>query len=55
MLTVQILADMPAASRPNVQLLNTSTDDFKAQVAKMHAAQHDDFNPCAVDTQAVGG
>jgi peptidylprolyl isomerase len=55
MVTVQILADMPAASRPNVQLLNTSTDDFKAQVAKMHAAQHDDFNPCAVDTQAVGG
>jgi peptidylprolyl isomerase len=55
MLTVQILADMPPASRPNPQLLNTSTDDFKAQIAKAHAAQHDDFNPCAVDIPAVGG
>jgi len=55
MLTVQVLADMPPGSRPNVQLLNTATDDFKAQIAKARAAQHDDFNPCAVDIPAVGG
>ena len=55
MLTVQVLADMPPASRPNPRLLNTSSDDFKAQIAKIHAARHDDFNPCAVDIPAVGG
>jgi peptidylprolyl isomerase len=55
MLTVQVLVDMPPASRPNPRLLNTSTDDFKAEIAKIDAARHDDFNPCAVDIPAVGG
>jgi peptidylprolyl isomerase len=55
MLTVQVLADMPPASRPNPRLLNTSSAWFKAEIERIHAAQHDDFNPCAVDIPVAGG
>jgi peptidylprolyl isomerase len=55
MLTVRILADLPPEGRPNPRLLDTSSAYFKAEVAAAHAAQHDDFNPCAVDIPIQGG
>lgn len=55
MLTVRILADLPAADRPNPRLLDTSSAYFKAEIDRLHAAQHDDFNPCAVDIPVQGG
>jgi peptidylprolyl isomerase len=55
MLTVRILADLPAADRPNPRLLDTTSAYFKAEIAAVHAAQHDDFNPCAVDIAVAGG
>jgi peptidylprolyl isomerase len=55
MLTVRVLADLPAADRPNPRLVDTSSAYFKARVDAAHAAQHDDFNPCAVDIPVQGG
>jgi peptidylprolyl isomerase len=55
MLTVRVLADLPAATRPNPRVLDTTNADFKAEIEKIHAAQHDDFNPCAVDLPVSGG
>jgi len=54
MVTVQVLADMPAASRPNPRVLDTSSAYFKAEIDTLHAVQHDDFNPCAVDIPVNG-
>jgi peptidylprolyl isomerase len=53
MLSVRVLADLPAAGRPRV--LDTASAWFKAEVDALHAAQHDDFNPCAVDIPVSGG
>jgi peptidylprolyl isomerase len=55
MLSVRVLADLPAAARPNPRVLDTASAWFKAEVDKLHAAQHDDFNPCAIDIPVVGG
>jgi peptidylprolyl isomerase len=55
MVTVQVLADMPAAGRPNPRVLDTSSAYFKTEIATLHATQHDDFNPCAVDIPVNGG
>jgi peptidylprolyl isomerase len=55
MITVQVLADMPAATRPNPRLLDTSSAYFKDEVAKLHAYQPDDFNPCTVPMPVSGG
>ncbi len=55
MTSVQILADMPAAGRPNPRLLDTSSAYFKAEIEAAHAAQHDDFNPCAIGIPVQGG
>jgi len=55
MLTVRVLADLPAADRPNLRLLDTTSAYFKAEIAAVHAAQHDDFNPCAADIAVAGG
>lgn len=54
MLTVQVLADMPAASRPNLQVLDTAGAYFKAEAARLRAVRRDDFNPCAVPIQTTG-
>ncbi len=55
MVTVQVLADMPAAGRPNPRVVDTSSAYFKTEIKTLHAAQHDDFNPCAVDIPVNGG
>ncbi|HZC17778.1 MAG TPA: peptidylprolyl isomerase [Caulobacteraceae bacterium] len=55
MIAVQVLADMPAASRPNPRVLDTTSAYFKAEIDKIHKAQHDDFNPCAVAIPVTGG
>jgi peptidylprolyl isomerase len=55
MITVQMLADMPAATRPNPRLLDTSSAYFKDEIAKLHAYQPDDFNPCTVPMPVNGG
>ncbi len=54
MLTVRILADLPVEGRPNPRVLDTASAYFKAAVAAARAAQHDDFNPCAVDVPVAG-
>ena len=55
MVTVQVLADLPAAGRPNPRVVDTSSAYFKTEIDTLHAAQHDDFNPCAVDIPTQGG
>lgn len=55
MISVQVLADMPAATRPNPRLLDTSSAYFKDEIAKLHAYQPDDFNPCTVPIPVNGG
>jgi peptidylprolyl isomerase len=55
MLTVRVLADLPETSRPNPQVLDTSSAWFKAEIDRLHTAQHDDFNPCAVEVPLKNG
>ncbi len=49
MLKVQILADMPAASRPNVRVVDTKSAYFTALVAQTKAARGGDYTVCDVD------
>ena len=49
MFKVQILADMPAASRPQVRVLDTASAYFAKRVAVAKAAAGDDFNPCDLE------
>ncbi len=51
MLSVQILADMPAGVRPNVVVEDTSTPEFKAEVARIRDGK-DAFDACAVPVRA---
>jgi peptidylprolyl isomerase len=55
MLTVRVLSDLPAAGRPDPRLVDTSSAYFKARVEAAHAAQRDDFNPCAIDIAVAAG
>jgi peptidylprolyl isomerase len=55
MQTVQVLGDMPAASRPNPRVLDTASAYFKAEVAHALANKKVDFNPCAVEVPTTGG
>ena len=49
MLKVQVLADMPPAERPNVEVLDTTSAYFQASAANTKAERGVDFTPCDVD------
>jgi peptidylprolyl isomerase len=49
MLKVQVLADMPAASRPKVRVIDTQGAYFAAVLAQLRAARGDDATVCDVD------
>jgi peptidylprolyl isomerase len=49
---VQVLADMPAASRPKVRVIDPKSAYFAAEIAKARAAQGDNFNLCDVEIPA---
>ena len=49
MTKVQILADMPAAQRPTVRVLDSRSAYFGGLVASAKAAKGQDFSPCDVD------
>ena len=55
MLTVQVLADMPPATRPNLEVLDTASAYFKAEAAGGRRSQGDNFNPCALDVAVKPG
>jgi peptidylprolyl isomerase len=54
MVSVQVLADMPAGARPDVRVLDTASAYFKAEAASQRAAKGDNFDPCAVDVASQG-
>ncbi|HEY5107365.1 MAG TPA: peptidylprolyl isomerase [Caulobacteraceae bacterium] len=49
MLTVRVLADMPAAQRPSVRVIDPAGAWFKATAADVRAKHPDDFTPCDID------
>ena len=52
MLKVRVLADLPAAARPQVRVIDTAGAYFAAQVAAAKAATGDGFNPCDLEIAA---
>ena len=48
MLKVQLLADMPAASRPKVRVIDPKSPWFKAEIANVRAKMGADFTACAI-------
>ena len=52
MLKVQLLADMPAASRPQVRVVDTASAFFAKTVAAAKASAGDAFNPCDLEIPA---
>lgn len=48
MTRVQILADMPAASRPKVRVIDPRSPWFAAEVARVRASRGADFTACAI-------
>lgn len=48
MTRVQVLADMPAASRPKVRVVDTRSPWFAAEVARVRASRGADFTACAI-------
>jgi len=49
MLSVKLLADMPADKRPKIQVMDTRSAAFKALVVKRQAEQGGSFTNCDVD------
>ncbi|WP_454716740.1 peptidylprolyl isomerase [Caulobacter segnis] len=49
MISVKLLADLPADKRPSIQVMNTSSAAFKALVDKRRAEQGASFTNCDVD------
>jgi peptidylprolyl isomerase len=49
---VQVLADMPPASRPKVRVIDPRSAYFAAEIARARAAQGDGFNLCDVEIPA---
>ncbi len=49
MLTVRILADIPAAQRPNVRVIDPAGAWFRAAVADVRAKHPGAFSPCDID------
>jgi peptidylprolyl isomerase len=48
MLKVQLLADMPAATRPKVRVIDPQSPWFKAEIASVRARMGADFTACAI-------
>lgn len=48
MLTVRLASDLPAASRPRVELADTASPAFAREVARARAARGADFSVCDV-------
>jgi peptidylprolyl isomerase len=48
----QILADMPAAQRPSVRVVDAKSAWFKGEVERVRAARGADFSPCDVNIPA---
>jgi len=48
MTRVQVLADMPAASRPRVRVIDPRSPWFAAEVARVRASRGADFTACAI-------
>ncbi len=55
MLTVRVLADIPAAERPKIQVLDAKSPAFKALVEQTRAAKGPGFNICDVDIPSKVG
>jgi peptidylprolyl isomerase len=52
MLTVKVLADLPAASRPKVRVVDPAGAWFKAEAAYLQSVQGSDFTVCSVGLPA---
>ncbi len=52
MLKVQLLADMPAATRPKVRVIDDKSPWFKAEVEHVRAQMGADFTACAIKIPA---
>ena len=48
MLKVQLLADMPAATRPKVRVIDPKSPWFQAEIANVRAKLGADFTACAI-------
>jgi peptidylprolyl isomerase len=48
MLKVQVLADMPAATRPKIRVIDPKSAWFKAEIANVRATMGADFTACAI-------
>lgn len=46
---VRVLADIPAAERPKIRVIDPKSAWFKAEVERVRAAQGADFTACAID------
>jgi peptidylprolyl isomerase len=49
---VRLLADMPAAERFPVRVIDPASPWFKAEVERRRAAAGDDFSPCDIPIPA---
>lgn len=49
MISVKMLADLPADKRPSIQVMNTNSATFKDMVVKRQAAMGPSFTNCDVD------
>ena len=49
MIKVRLLADIPAAERPTVKVIDIHGPWFKAEVARVRAREGADFSPCDID------
>jgi peptidylprolyl isomerase len=49
MTKVQMLADMPAAERPSIKVLDVRSGYFKAMVETLRAKKGADFSACDID------
>jgi peptidylprolyl isomerase len=48
MLKVRVMADIPAAERPQVRVIDPNSAWFKAEVASVRGAMGADFTACAI-------
>ncbi len=49
MLTVQVMSDMPSATRPKVEVLDERSASFTALIQQTRLARGADFSPCEID------
>jgi cyclophilin family peptidyl-prolyl cis-trans isomerase len=55
MVSVQVLADIPAGIRPDLRVLDTGSAYFRAEAARQRAVKGDNFDPCDLEVPAQGG